>query len=70
MHWIPLAAWVAAAAIAVVVLGFGAYEIAWKSKRLRSDVGELLTLGVQLSELQGSIAAVQQRVASATAEVR
>ena len=70
MHWIPIAAWIAAAAIAVVVMGFCAYEIAWKSKRLRSDVGELLSLSGQLTDLQGSIAVVSQRVAVAAAELR
>ncbi|MBE7190287.1 hypothetical protein [Jatrophihabitans endophyticus] len=70
MHWIPIAAWIAAAAIAVVVLGFCAYEIAWKSKRLRSDVAELMTLTAGLTDLQGSIAVARQRIAAASAELR
>ena len=70
MHWILLGVWVAAVVIAVIVLGFCAYEIAWKSKRLRSDVGELLALSASLAELQGSVSVVAQRLAAASAEMR
>lgn len=70
VHWIPLGAWIAAAVIAVVVLGFCAYEIVWKAKRLRSDVGALMALGEQLGELQSSVAIVQRRLAAASAELR
>ena len=70
MHWIPIGAWIAAAAIAVVVLGFCAYEIMWKSKRLRTDMAQLMTLNGQLTELQGSIMTVQQRFAATSAEMR
>ena len=41
MDWIPIGAWIAAVLVAVVVLGFCAYEIIWKTNRLRADIAEL-----------------------------
>lgn len=62
---IPIVAWAAAAAVAVVVLGFCAYEIIWKTNRLRRDVAELQVAAGQLTELRDGLAAVQQRAAAA-----
>ena len=62
---IPIVAWAAAAAVAVVLLGFCAYEIVWKTNRLRRDVAELQVDADQLSELRDGLAAVQQRAAAA-----
>jgi hypothetical protein len=62
--WIPIAAWCAAAAIAVVVLGFCAYEIAWKTKRLYRDMQAMDGLSAQLGELRGELAEAQQRIAA------
>ena len=62
---IPVVAWAAAAAVAVVVLGFCAYEIIWKTNRLRRDVAELQVAADQLTELRDGLAAVQQRAAAA-----
>ena len=38
MIWVPIAAWAGAVLFAVVVLGFCAYEIVWKARRLQSDL--------------------------------
>jgi outer membrane murein-binding lipoprotein Lpp len=62
---IPIVAWAAAAAVAVVVLGFCAYEIIWKTNRLRRDVANLQVAADQLTELRDGLAAVQQRAAAA-----
>jgi len=62
---IPVVAWAAAAAVAVVVLGFCAYEIVWKTNRLRRDVAELQVAADQLTELRDGLAATQQRAAAA-----
>jgi hypothetical protein len=62
--WVPIAAWGAAVLIAVVALGFCAYEIGWKANRLRRDLRELQTLADELVELRGQLAATQQRVAA------
>lgn len=61
MSWVPLAAWIAAFAVAVLVLGFCAYELRWKTQRLNADVGKLQALGAELVRLQGELAVVQQR---------
>ncbi len=63
MFWIPILAWAAAVAVAVVILGFCAYELVWKGKRLRADLAKLQTLTVQLRALQSDVAASQTRAA-------
>jgi hypothetical protein len=62
--WIPVAAWVAAAVIALVVLGFCAYELRWKSKRLRADLQQLQELAGRTQTLRIDLAAVQERLAA------
>jgi hypothetical protein len=47
------------------VLGFCAYEIVWKARRLQSDLERLMALGGALQALQGDVAAAQQRLARA-----
>jgi hypothetical protein len=64
VHWIPIIAWGAAVLVAVVVLGFCAYEISWKAKRLRGDLGRLQTVADQLNGLRRQVAEVQERVAA------
>lgn len=65
MPWIPLLAWLGAVVFALVVLGFCAYEIVWKARRLQSDLERLMALGGALQALQGDVAAAQQRLARA-----
>lgn len=65
MVWIPVAAWVTAVVIALIVLGFAGYELWWKVARLRTDAGRLIALDVQLRQLQGELAAAQQRLSRA-----
>jgi hypothetical protein len=62
--WVPIAAWGAAVLIALVVLGFCAYEIAWKANRLRRDLREMQTLADELDELRAQLAATQRRIAA------
>ncbi|MDQ6850964.1 MAG: hypothetical protein M3070_13650 [Actinomycetota bacterium] len=63
MHWIPWAVWIAAGVIAVVVLGFCAYELFWKSSRLRREVQRLDVLIGRLRELRAELVTTQQRAA-------
>jgi hypothetical protein len=65
VHWIPIAAWGAAVVMAAVVLGFCAYEISWKAKRLQRDLRGLQGVADQLAELRGRVAETQERVAAA-----
>jgi hypothetical protein len=63
--WVPIAAWGAAVVLAIVVLGFCAYEISWKAARLRRDLRKLQTLTDGLVQLRGQLEATQRRAASA-----
>jgi hypothetical protein len=65
VHWVPIAAWAAAVLVALVVLGFCAYEISWKAKRLQRDLRALQAVAGQAAELRGRVAETQQRVAAA-----
>jgi hypothetical protein len=62
---IPIAAWAAAVVVALVVLGFCAYEIVWKAARLRRDLSRLQAVAEQVNELRGQVAEAQRRVAAA-----
>jgi hypothetical protein len=64
MHWVPIGAWIGAAVVALVVLGFCGYEIVWKAQRLQRDLRRLQALDAQLSDLRARVTAVQQRVAA------
>jgi hypothetical protein len=64
VHWIPVISWLAAAMVAAVILGFCAYEIGWKARRLQRDLERLQGLGESLQQLQGDVAAAQRRLAS------
>ena len=64
MHWLPIGAWCFAALVAVVVLGFCAYELVWKAKRLRGDVRELQAVADQLLALRGDLLRAQERIAA------
>lgn len=67
MSWIPLFAWLGAVVIAAVVLGFCAYELFWKMRRLRNDLQALQGVGIDLAQLQDHVAAAKQRLARAGA---
>jgi Flp pilus assembly protein TadB len=60
---IVIVAWVIAPLIAVVVLGFCAYELTWKAQRLRRDTLRLQELVHSLQQMQRELTAVRQRVA-------
>ena len=64
MVWIPIAAWGAAVLVAAVVLGFCAYEIVWKAKRLRTDLTQLQLMAEQVTDLRSQLAAAQERLAT------
>ena len=64
MFWIPVGAWIAAVLIAAVVLGFCAYELSWKAKRLQRDLRALQSLGDQVQELRGQLITAQERIAA------
>jgi hypothetical protein len=58
---VVLFVWIGAVVLAAVVLGFCAYELTWKSKRLQSDLAKLQSVSENLVALRGEVAAVQAR---------
>ncbi|HEV7203679.1 MAG TPA: hypothetical protein VGN18_03670 [Jatrophihabitans sp.] len=64
MAWIPIVAWGAALLIAAVLLGFCAYEVSWKAKRLQRDLAALQGLAEQADQLRGQLTTVQERLAA------
>ncbi len=65
MSWIPVVAWLGALVVALVVLGFCAYELSWKSRRLRADLAGLQGLSESAQALQHHVTALQERAAAA-----
>ena len=63
--WIPIAAWGGAVLVMLVVLGFCAYELLWKTKRLKADLSRLQGMSAQLAELRGQVAKTQERITAA-----
>jgi hypothetical protein len=63
--WIPIGAWLGAVVLAVLVLGFLAYEVTWKSSRLVGELNRLGEVGQQLQDVQVQVAAAQERLAAA-----
>lgn len=63
MVWIPIGAWLAALLIAVLVLGFLAYELTWKAGRLISELGRLHEVEDQLAGVHLELAAAADRLA-------
>ena len=49
-------AWIAAVVVGLIVLGFCAYEIRWKSSRLNQDLTRLRTDVRQLTEVSEQLA--------------
>jgi hypothetical protein len=62
VSWIVGLVWGAAALFAVVVLGVCGYELSWKSRRLSTDLRELLGVRDDLLALRDRLAAVQRRI--------
>lgn len=61
VFWVIAAGWGIAVLVALVVLGFCGYELTWKSARLRRDLRGLQGLRLQLTDIQGQLAQVQER---------
>jgi hypothetical protein len=60
--------WIGAVVLALVVLGFCAYEITWKAQRVQRDLARLTGLNEELAALQREVRVVQRRIADAAAE--
>jgi chromosome condensin MukBEF ATPase and DNA-binding subunit MukB len=64
VNWVPVAAWGGAAVLAVVVLGWCAYDIAWKARRLQRDLRTLQARAAEAEQLRAALAQVEQRLAA------
>ncbi len=63
--------WIAvggAVIVALVVLGFCAYELHWKLSRLRADLNRVQTLSGELNAVVGQLTEAQSRLAARNAE--
>jgi hypothetical protein len=64
--WVVGGTWIGAVVVATVVLGFCAYELTWKSKRLTADLERLAGVSARLAGLQRELAAARQRFADSS----
>ena len=67
---IDIVAWAVAGALAIVVAGFGGFEIRWKLRRLRADLDQLDTVIGQLRAVQGDLSVLAARLSSTVRSVR
>lgn len=62
---VAVIAWIAAAVFALAVLGFCAYELTWRARRLRGDMDRLADLAARAAGMRTELADAQQRLAAA-----
>ncbi|HEU5268286.1 MAG TPA: hypothetical protein VFU36_00065 [Jatrophihabitans sp.] len=62
--WLVVGAWLFAVLLAVVLLGFAGYELAWKGRRLAADRAKLDRTVTELSALAAQLQAAADRAAA------
>lgn len=71
MHvWVIVAVWGFALALAAVVLGFAAYEVIWKARRLEREQRRLAELVVKLSAVTTDLQAAGERAGELRARIQ
>jgi hypothetical protein len=65
--WIVAGAWSFAVVFAVVVLGFVAYEVSWKARRLTADRDRLNLLVSELQDVAADLQNAGERARAMTA---
>jgi hypothetical protein len=60
--WIVVGAWAFAVVLAGVVLGFAAYEVSWKTRRLATERARLERLAAELAGTAAQLQAAADRV--------
>jgi hypothetical protein len=60
--WVVIGAWAFAIVFAVVLLGFAAYELVWKTRRLAADQAKLQLLAAQLGAVGSELQAAAERL--------
>ena len=61
--WLVAGGWIFAVVFAIVVLGFAAYELTWKMRRLNADKAKLDRVVVELNGLAGQLQTAADRAA-------
>lgn len=62
--WLVGGAWLFAVLLAVVLLGFAGYELAWKARRLAADRAKLDRTVTELAALAAQLQAAADRAAA------
>jgi hypothetical protein len=62
---IAVIAWIAAAVLALLVLGYCAFELTWRARRLRGDLDRLAELAARAAGMRDQLADAQRRLAAA-----
>jgi hypothetical protein len=62
---IAVIAWIAAAVLALAVLGYCAFELIWRARRLRGDLDRLAELAARAAGMRDELADAQRRLAAA-----
>jgi hypothetical protein len=70
MGWIVVGAWAFAVLLAMVVLGFAAYDLRWKTQRLLADRDKLTLVATKLGVVSADLQRTADRAKRASAEVR
>jgi hypothetical protein len=60
--WIVVGAWAFAVVFALIVLGFAAYEITWKTRRLAAERARLDRLTAELARTGAELQAAADRL--------
>ena len=61
-NWIVGGVWLFAVLFAIVVLGFAAYELIWKVRRLQVDQAKLQTLITELAGVGEQLSSASDRL--------
>jgi hypothetical protein len=62
---VAVVAWIAAAVFAAAVLGYCAYELTWRTRRLRRDADRLADLARRALGMRDELADAQRRLIAA-----
>jgi hypothetical protein len=64
--WIVVGAWAFAVVLAIVLLGFGTYELSWKLRRLRTDQRRLEGVIEQLRGIAADLETAADRASTSS----
>ena len=68
--WVVAGAWIFAVVLAIVLLGFAGYELAWKTRRLNADKAKLDRVVAELTGIAGQLQAAADRASRLSGNVK